>query len=480
MVFVAKMKSKISMPQVGKFTKSYWISRGWSVKDAEEKREKRKVGKKSPMCIEFWLERGFTEEESIYKIRSQRKINVEYWLDRGYSIEESKSKIREFQTENNHKRNQKLENDIDFRNNMKSKQSMFIEYWLEKGFNEEESKKRLSERQSTFSLKKCIEKHGEEKGSIIWKDRQIKWKNSLLESGYDGKKGKDSKSIEHIKKKFGDNWIDKFIEINYKKDKEFMKKLTSFSSYQDMINYMIFLNLSFGEIFFKIHNALIPAVYSISYDLIHEYLISKFPFYMKECSVEYYHFKHGDDWIEKFIQSNCYKNKDEIRELLKFDSYTDLIDFLVKSNYSLTEISLKIQNKILLHFYNCSRQDFSNYLMSLPIFKKTRYGNIRYFNNHLCRSDYEFEIARFLVENNISYRYEVKYPGSNYKCDFYLIDLDCYVEFMGIYKDKEYVEKYEKKKNFCLENSINHIFSIKVEEIKKLIKDEIEAKFRTT
>lgn len=200
MVFVAKMKSKISMPQVGKFTKSYWISRGWSVKDAEEKREKRKVGKKSPMCIEFWLERGFTEEESIYKIRSQRKINVEYWLDRGYSIEESKSKIREFQTENNHKRNQKLENDIDFRNNMKSKQSMFIEYWLEKGFNEEESKKRLSERQSTFSLKKCIEKHGEEKGSIIWKDRQIKWKNSLLESGYDGKKGKDSKSIEHIKK----------------------------------------------------------------------------------------------------------------------------------------------------------------------------------------------------------------------------------------------------------------------------------------
>jgi hypothetical protein len=54
-----------------------------------------------------------------------------------------------------------------------------IEYFLHKGYSEEEAKKLLKERQTTFNLEKCIEKHGEEKGRKVWKDRQEKWQNTL-------------------------------------------------------------------------------------------------------------------------------------------------------------------------------------------------------------------------------------------------------------------------------------------------------------
>ena len=57
------------------------------------------------------------------------------------------------------------------------------EYYMVKGYSEEESIKMVSERQKTFSLDKCIEKYGEEKGLDKWKERQQKWQKSLLENG---------------------------------------------------------------------------------------------------------------------------------------------------------------------------------------------------------------------------------------------------------------------------------------------------------
>ena len=54
-----------------------------------------------------------------------------------------------------------------------------LEYYLNKGMCEEEAKVALKERQSTFSLKKCIEKYGEEEGIRRFKERQEKWLKSL-------------------------------------------------------------------------------------------------------------------------------------------------------------------------------------------------------------------------------------------------------------------------------------------------------------
>jgi hypothetical protein len=473
-VFIRLMKSKINMPKIGKSSINYWIARGWDEYEAELKRTKPIVGNKSPMRIEYWVSKGFSIEEANKKIKSQRKTNLEYWTSRGFSVEESNLKIKEFQSENSFKRGVKYREDEKFRNIIKSKQPTNIEYWLSSGFSIEEAKNKLSERQHTFSLEKCVSKYGKEQGLIVWRNRQEKWLQSLYKSNYNGKDGKDSKSIDYFKKNYGDNWVEKFIDCQSIKNKEFVKFLLKFKNYMDLIDYLINKKYSFGDIFLKIHNRLIPEFYNIEYIDLHKYLISKFPFYKKGNSIDYYIHKYGEDWPSKFIEETSFKDKNEIYDMLKFNTYTQLVDFLVSKNLSITEITLKIQNKIIQTYYNCTIEDMLNYLMSLSIYIKSKYGNMRYFNNHLCRSDSEFIIARFLVENNIEYKYEKKYPNSNYKCDFFIPILDCYVEYMGMFNNIEYKNKYKRKKTLCVSGNLKHIYSSSVEEIKNYLKNEIE------
>lgn len=54
-----------------------------------------------------------------------------------------------------------------------------IQYFIDKGLSEDEAKIALKERQATFSLEKCIEKYSEIEGIKRWKERQIKWQNTL-------------------------------------------------------------------------------------------------------------------------------------------------------------------------------------------------------------------------------------------------------------------------------------------------------------
>lgn len=68
-----------------------------------------------------------------------------------------------------------------------------IEYYISKGYSKEESEILLSERQSTFSLSKCIERHGEDEGLRMWKERQEKWQSTL--------NSKSKEEIEEINRK---------------------------------------------------------------------------------------------------------------------------------------------------------------------------------------------------------------------------------------------------------------------------------------
>jgi hypothetical protein len=62
-----------------------------------------------------------------------------------------------------------------YKNKTSEQQPTRIEYYLKKGYTEIESEKMLSERQRTFTLEKCILKHGEEIGIKIFNERQNKW-----------------------------------------------------------------------------------------------------------------------------------------------------------------------------------------------------------------------------------------------------------------------------------------------------------------
>lgn len=54
-----------------------------------------------------------------------------------------------------------------------------LEYYTNRGQTLEEAKESLNDRQSTFSLEKCIERHGVLEGTMIWQDRQDRWQATL-------------------------------------------------------------------------------------------------------------------------------------------------------------------------------------------------------------------------------------------------------------------------------------------------------------
>lgn len=78
-----------------------------------------------------------------------------------------------------------------------------IEYYISKGYSKEESEILLSERQSTFSLSKCIERHGEDEGLRMWKERQEKWQSTL--------NSKSKEEIEEINRKKSSRFNYKFL-----------------------------------------------------------------------------------------------------------------------------------------------------------------------------------------------------------------------------------------------------------------------------
>lgn len=176
---------------------------------------------KNPDCIkksyetgspEFWINKGFSEEESKIKFKeytekrvssllegdkkrleenpdyySEKSHNsVKYWSKRGLSLEdalvESRKVLKDIGTKSS----------IIFKSNREKYASKYptkIEYYLSRGYTEEEGNQLISERQKTFILENLIDKHGKEKGTSIYNDRQKKWLRSLhsngnLKSGY--------------------------------------------------------------------------------------------------------------------------------------------------------------------------------------------------------------------------------------------------------------------------------------------------------
>ena len=102
--------------------------------------------------------------------KSDKCISVDFWTDRGWTEEEAKIKISEMQKANSSKVNPS--------NRCSNTQ---LKWWTKKGYTEEEAKKLISDRQKTFTKESCIEKYGKEKGETVYKNRQQKWRKTIDE-----------------------------------------------------------------------------------------------------------------------------------------------------------------------------------------------------------------------------------------------------------------------------------------------------------
>jgi len=120
-----------------------------------------------------------SDSYSELELKENSNWTKEFWIKKGYSEEDAVLKIAEKQTLNNKQHLDKLKNNPKYRKNWSDKQSNTLQYWKDKGYNDIEAHTRLRERQTTFSLDICIEKHGETDGVKIWQQRQDKWMSTM-------------------------------------------------------------------------------------------------------------------------------------------------------------------------------------------------------------------------------------------------------------------------------------------------------------
>jgi len=105
---------------------------------------------------------------------------IEFWINKGYSEEEAKIEVKKVMDEIHQKTSKKLKSNPE---KYASKYPTKIEYYLDKGMTAEDAKIKISEIQNRFSLNKCIEKYGKEDGVRIFLDRQERWQKSLQDGG---------------------------------------------------------------------------------------------------------------------------------------------------------------------------------------------------------------------------------------------------------------------------------------------------------
>jgi len=142
----------------------------------------KKKSKERGKIIKKSLNDRFKENPNFFKEKSHQTL--EYWLKRGYSEEDSKEKVREVLGNLHKKTWEKRRKNPDLYDDINTTQ---IKYWLKKGYSEEDSIKKIKQRQRTFTLKYCIDKYGEEQGIKIFNDRQRKWSEKIEKMYQDGK-----------------------------------------------------------------------------------------------------------------------------------------------------------------------------------------------------------------------------------------------------------------------------------------------------
>lgn len=158
--------------------------------------------------IEYWLERGFSEDEGRIIIceRSKKGADNLYGQMTRQQIVEKAKKANTAKQE--YLKKMKDENP----EKLKEQFNTNIEFYLSKGLSLEEAQHALKNRQSTFSTNKMIEKYGEKEGLQKVKERNERWLTSLRENNDWGDLSKSKgKTYEQMVEKFGKEKADDII-----------------------------------------------------------------------------------------------------------------------------------------------------------------------------------------------------------------------------------------------------------------------------
>ena len=189
-------------PFTGGPTKFISLTNGYAKFDGSSESNKKK---RATSTLEYWTKvKGYSEEEAkayldekhstsaIKANKTKKKLmdknpdrrflggyGVKKFMMMGHDEEEAKALHADAKRRRAKNWHDMYQKNPDLFNGKRTGQ---LEYWMAKGFNRDEAKLRVKESQTTFSLDKCIEKYGKEKGQQVFQQRQKKWLASLHEN----------------------------------------------------------------------------------------------------------------------------------------------------------------------------------------------------------------------------------------------------------------------------------------------------------
>lgn len=188
----------------------------------------------------------------------------------------------------------------------------------------------------------------------------------------------------------------------------------------------------------------------------------------KEINAYYHNLKHS---IYKMIDINHIKNnllKLIALSLIYFECTNDkkMIEKCVFDSQKIMKIKNKYENENTEMLEKIKNGDFNDI-----DFRKRWEAQYRCEDGHYVRSMAEMIIDNALYLNNVSHSYEKrvrlpKYPNSIILCDFYLFEIDTYIEYWGKY-DKKYIDRKYAKRKIYEENNIR-VIEIYYNDLKRL------------
>lgn len=178
------------------------------------------------------------------------------------------------------------------------------------------------------------------------------------------------------------------------------------------------------------------------------------------------------------------KTKEMILNGLKCENVECFVEY-VSNNLDLkkySELIPYINSKIIHQKFNIEKEILKEkFIDKLPFNPfESKYGTAIYHNQIRFKSLKEYKLALFLELNNINYHYEVTYPNTLRKCDFYLPKYNIYIEYFGMLDNKSiikegsifdfYKKKMEDKIQHCFINKINLIYDVNLDKLIEKIK----------
>jgi hypothetical protein len=190
------------------------------------------------------------------------------------------------------------------------------------------------------------------------------------------------------------------------------------------------------------------------------------------CSMKFFQEKFGEKWKDEYINRNFHINRNLIKIAVENSNSIDTFVYELHRNkniYSYKEILPIINSVFIQTIYSSTKEEIRKSIYSTYGIIPSVFGNIRWFNGHICRSNGEYYIAKKLSELKIEYVYEKKYPNGRFICDFYIPKHKLYVEYMGFLKSEymrntnkkicdDYISKYTIKEKVLMDSNSNFIF----------------------